>query len=88
MRYNISITQKAYNKKPSKGDYPKMKFEKHSFSSLTMFFDAIKEGHTFCYNMQDNDEPFKMSYKTESNFAYTQLIVVDIDNTTIEPSVF
>lgn len=88
MRYNISITQKAYNKKPSKGDYPKMKFEKHSFSSLTMFFDAIKEGHTFCYNMQDNDEPFKMSYKTESNFAYTQLVVVDIDNSTIEPKTF
>jgi hypothetical protein len=88
MSYNISITEKAYSMKPSKGDYPKMKFEKNSFSSLTTFFDAIKEGHTFCYNMQDNDEPFKMSYKTESNFAYTQLVVVDIDNTTIEPSVF
>ena len=88
MKYNISITQEAYNKKPSKGDYPKMKFEKHSFSSLTTFFEAIKAGHTFCYNMQDNDEPFKMSYKTESNFAYTQFVVVDIDTTTIEPSVF
>ena len=88
MRYNISITQKAYSKKPSKGDYPQMKFEKHSFSSLTTFFDAIKDGHTFCYNMQDNDEPFKMSYKTESNFAYTQLVVVDIDNSTIEPKTF
>lgn len=65
-----------------------MKFEKHSFSSLTTFFDAIKDGHTFCYNMQDNDEPFKMSYKTESNFAYTQLVVVDIDNSTIEPKTF
>ena len=88
MQYNISISQQAYTMKPSKGDYPKMKFEKQSFTSLTTFFDAIKEGHTFCFNMQDYDEPFKMSHKTENNFAYTQLVVVDIDNTTIEPSVF
>ena len=88
MRYNISITQKAYNKKPSKGDYPKMKFEKHSFSNLTTFFDAIKGGHAFCGNMNDNDEPFTTKYKTERNFAYTNLVVVDIDNTTIEPSTF
>lgn len=88
MQYNISISQQAYTTKPTKADYPKMKFEKQSFNNLTTFFDAIKDGHTFCYNMQDNDEPFKMSYKTENNFAYTQIVVVDIDNTTIEPSVF
>lgn len=88
MQYNISISQQAYITKPTKGDYPKMKFEKQSFTSLTTFFDAIKGGHTFCGNMNDNDEPFTTKYKTERNFAYTNLVVVDIDNTTIEPSTF
>lgn len=65
-----------------------MKFEKQSFTALTSFFEALKEGRTFCNNMNDNDEPFGMSYKKECNFSYTHVVAIDIDNSTIEPSVF
>ena len=58
-----------------------MKFEKQSFNNLTTFFDAIKGGHAFCGNMNDNDEPFTTKYKTERNFAYTNLVVVDMQST-------
>lgn len=88
MNYNISISQKAYDSKPNRTDYKQMKFEKQSFSSLTAFFDVLREGHSFCYNMNDHDEPFDIHEKTNENFAYTNLVVIDIDETDIEPRIF
>ena len=91
MNYNISISQKAYASKPDgqKGDYSRMIFEKQTFSSLPIFFDVLKKGHSFCYNMNDNDEPFGTYKKTNENFAYTNFVVIDVDKTdVVTPNMF
>ena len=91
MNYNISISQQAYASKPDKlkGDYSRMIFEKQTFSSLPTFFEVLKKGHSFCYNINDNDEPFDTYKKTNENFAYTNLVVIDVDKTdVVTPNMF
>lgn len=84
----ISITKKAYQCKPQKADYTRMQFEKQTFNNLNDFFNLIKDGHSFCNNMRDENEVFNISAKREDNFDYTHVVVLDLDDTEIEPEVY
>ncbi len=84
--YHISISEKDYKEKPS--DYKSMTFVRTPFDSFIPFIEQIRQGHSFCHNMNDKDEPFGCAQKTAKNFSYTHIVVFDFDKTEVSPKQF
>lgn len=79
MRINLKITlsKQNYREKPKR--YNLIKLKKQVIEDLEDFFDKISSGYGFSSNFYDHDEEFGMGHKTTSNFDYTNLVVLDID---------
>lgn len=79
MRINLKITlsKQNYREKPKR--YNLIKLNKQVIEDLEDFYDKISSGYGFSSNFYDHDEEFGMGHKTTSNFDYTNLVVLDID---------
>lgn len=79
MKINLKITlsKQNYREKPKR--YNLIKLKKQVIEDLEDFFDKISSGYGFSSNFYDHDEEFGMGHKTTSNFDYTNLVVLDID---------
>ena len=79
MRINLKITlsKQKYSEKPTR--YHLIKLKKQVIEDLEDFFEKISSGYGFSSNFYDHDEEFGMGHKTTSNFDYTNLVVLDID---------
>ena len=77
--FEVSYSVSNYSIKPTSDQIKFMHFEM-SKTNVNEFVDKISSGYSYCavYNLDD----FGMSQKKDSNFAYTQVISVDIDKTT------
>lgn len=78
--FEVSYSDSNYNAKPTKKQIKHMHFI-HCKTNVNEFVDKISKGYAYC-SVYNNDE-FGISLKKDSNFAYTQVISVDIDKTTI-----
>ena len=78
--FEVSYSVSSYDVKPSSDQIKFMHFEM-SKTNVDEFSNKISSGYAYCavYNFDD----FGMSQKKDSNFAYTQVISVDVDKTTI-----
>lgn len=77
--FEVSYSVSNYNAKPTSDQIKYMHFEM-SKTNVNEFVDKISSGYAYCA-VYDYDD-FGMSQKKDSNFAYTQVISVDIDKTT------
>ena len=77
--FEVSYSTSSYDAKPSSDQIKFMHFVM-SKTNVDEFVNKISSGYSYCavYNLDD----FGMSQKKDSNFAYTQVISVDIDKTT------
>lgn len=78
--FELSYSDSNYNAKPTSEEIKHMHFI-HCKTNVNEFVDKISKGYAYCA-VYNNDE-FGISLKKDSNFAYTQVISVDIDKTTI-----
>ena len=78
--FEVSYSVSNYSSKPSSDQIKFMHFVM-SKTNVQEFSNKISSGYAYCavYNFDD----FGMSQKKDSNFAYTQVISVDVDKTTI-----
>ena len=78
--FEVSYSNSSYSSKPTSDQIKFMHFEM-SKTNVHEFSNKISSGYAYCavYNFDD----FGMSQKKDSNFAYTQVISVDVDKTTI-----
>ena len=78
--FEVSYSNSSYSSKPTSDQIKFMHFEM-SKTNVDEFVNKISSGYAYCavYNFDD----FGMSQKKDSNFAYTQVISVDVDKTTI-----
>lgn len=78
--FNVSVSTTCYE---SKEEFvkasPKLIYRKQTVT-ISSLCGLIKEGHSFCYCFDDNDEPFDNTTKTQDNFRYTSYIAYDIDD--------
>ena len=78
--FEVSYSNSSYSSKPTSDQIKFMHFVM-SKTNVDEFVNKISSGYAYCavYNFDD----FGMSQKKDSNFAYTQVISVDVDKTTI-----
>lgn len=77
--FEVSYSTSSYDVKPTSDQIKFMHFEM-SKTNVDEFVNKISSGYAYCA-VYNNDD-FGMSQKKDSNFAYTQVISVDIDKTT------
>lgn len=77
--FEVSYSISSYNAKPTSDQIKYMHFAM-SKTNVNEFADKISSGYAYCA-VYDYDD-FGMSQKKDSNFAYTQVISVDVDKTT------
>lgn len=78
--FELSYSDVNYNIKPTSEEIKNMHFI-HCKTNVNEFVDKISNGYAYCAVYNNNE--FGISLKKDSNFAYTQVISVDIDKTTI-----
>lgn len=78
--FEVSYSDSNYNAKPTSEEIKHMNFI-HCKTNVNEFVDKISNGYAYCAVYNNNE--FGISLKKDSNFAYTQVISVDIDKTTI-----
>lgn len=78
--FEVSYSVSNYSSKPTSDQIKYMHFEM-SKTNVDEFANKISSGYAYCA-VYDYDD-FGMSQKKDSNFAYTQVISVDVDKTTI-----
>ena len=79
INFEVSYSISSYNAKPTSDQIKYMHFAM-SKTNVNEFVDKISSGYAYCA-VYDYDD-FGMSQKKDSNFAYTQVISVDVDKTT------
>lgn len=77
--FEVSYSISNYSSKPTSDQIKYMHFAM-SKTNVNEFVDKISSGYAYCA-VYDYDD-FGMSQKKDSNFAYTQVISVDVDKTT------
>lgn len=82
----ISVSTKNYSNKNTI-NWGAVTYSKEVLS-INSFVERIKEGHTFCFCFDDNDDVFNQSVKTLKNFRYTNMIMIDIDDSLININSF
>jgi hypothetical protein len=75
--FKITLSRENYTTKPTR--YNLIKLKKQSFENIEDFYGKIGGGYGFTSNFYDKDEEFGMGHKTTSNFDYTHLVVLDVD---------
>lgn len=75
--FKITLSRENYTTKPTR--YNLIKLKKQSFENIEDFYGKIGGGYGFTSNFYDKDEEFGFITKTTSNFDYTNLVVLDID---------
>lgn len=78
--FEVSYSDVNYNAKPTSEEIKHMHFAIGK-TNVNEFVDKISKGYAYCAVYNNNE--FGISLKKDSNFAYTQVISVDIDKTTI-----
>ena len=72
-RFDISISDKCYDHKPTSEDYKGMSFSLVVGITVEELLDFIKKGHSFCHVFDEN-------IRKKVNFLYTYSVFVDVDN--------
>ena len=78
--FEVSYSDSNYNAKPTSEEIKHMHFI-HCKTNVNEFVDKISKGYAYCAVYNNNE--FGIYLKRDLNFAYTQVISVDIDKTTI-----
>ena len=73
--FEVSYSDSNYNVKPASEEIKHMHFI-HCKTNVNEFVDKISKGYAYCAVYNNNE--FGISLKKDSNFAYTQVISVDI----------
>lgn len=79
--WNISVSLNHYPNKNTL-NWGGVRYHKQSVT-IDDFIDRIKQGYCFCYCFNDRDESFGQKEKTKGNYSYTNIIVIDIDESPI-----
>lgn len=79
-RFDISISDRCYDHKPTSEDYKSMSFHVENLSADELI-DRIKSGHSFCHVFKDNR-------RTKKNFLYASAVFIDVDDSPQPMEVF
>lgn len=78
--FEVSYSDSNYNAKPTSEEIKHMHFI-HCKTNVNEFVDKISKGYSYCAVYNNNE--FGIYLKKDSNFAFTQVISVDIDKSTL-----
>lgn len=70
-RFDISISDRCYDHKPTSEDYKSMSFHVENLSTKELIV-KIKSGHSICHVFKDNR-------RTKKNFMYASAVFIDVD---------
>ena len=73
--FNISISDRCYDHKPTPEDYKAMTFHVENLNADELL-DRIREGYSICHI-------FKNNRRIKNNFMYTNEVFIDVDDSTI-----
>ena len=73
--FNISISDRCYDHKPTLEDYKAMTFHVENLNADELL-DRIREGYSICHI-------FKNNRRIKNNFMYTNEVFIDVDDSTI-----
>ena len=79
-RFDISISDRCYDHKPTSEDYKSMSFHVENLSADELI-DRIKSGHSICHVFKDNR-------RTKKNFMYTSAVFIDVDDSPLSMKAF
>jgi hypothetical protein len=79
-RFDISISDRCYDHKPTSEDYKSMSFHVENLNADELI-DRIKSGHSICHVFNDNR-------RTKKNFMYTSAVFIDVDDSPQSMKVF
>jgi hypothetical protein len=79
-RFDISISDRCYDHKPTSEDYKSMSFHVENLSADELI-DRIKSGHSICHVFNDNR-------RTKKNFIYTSAVFIDVDDSPLSMKAF
>lgn len=79
--FEVSYSLNGYSVKPTSEEIRHMHFA-ISKTNVNEFVDKISKGYAYCA-VYNNVNEFGISLKKDSNFAYTQIISVDVDKSSI-----
>ncbi len=71
-RFDISISDRCYNHKPTPEDYKSMSFHVENLNSDELI-EKIKSGHSICHVFKDNR-------RIKRNFMHTNAVFIDVDD--------
>lgn len=73
--FNISISDRCYDHKPTPEDYKAMTFHVENLNADELL-DRIREGYSICHI-------FKNNRRIKNNFMYTNEVFIDVDDSTV-----
>ena len=73
--FNISISDRCYDHKPTPEDYKAMTFHVENLNADELL-DRIREGYSICHVFKDNR-------RKKDNFMYTNAVFIDVDDSTV-----
>lgn len=82
IKFNLSVSTTESKSKPTEKDIARMRYRKQSID-IDTFINYVREGRTFCYCFDDMDEAFGNRTKTQNKFRYTNVIAIDVDDSTL-----
>ena len=73
--FNISISDRCYDHKPTPEDYKAMTFHVENINADELL-DRIREGYSICHVFKDNR-------RKKDKFMYTNAVFIDVDDSTV-----
>lgn len=80
-RFNIGISHRCYDHKPTKEDYKKMSFSVATDISVDELLEQIQQGFSICHVFEGNK-------RMKGCFLYTYSVFVDVDDSDVCMSEF
>lgn len=74
--FNVTISSNSYNHKPTSYDYSHMTWEAKANISINDFDVFIRKGYSYCHIYKNN-------VRSKANFLYTQVVNIDVDDSTM-----
>ena len=80
--FRLSVSLMGGCKKPQGAEFNRINFRKEVLS-LSQFEEYVRDGRTFAYCFDDGDKVFSITDKKKEKFRYTEVIVYDVDDSTV-----
>lgn len=82
-KFSISFSTEKYQQKPGVAEVKNMKFHRQNSITVGQLAERVREGYSICGCFNTKNDLFGLAEKTEANFALSNWVWVDIDDSTM-----